>query len=227
MTLVAFFPVIFNKGESNTNGGSCHEVCKNLYPSRDSLRHHDRSCTIRSRAGTIKSVAFSILIPARCCVEVVFYPYCNLMRPLFGDMNEQEFSVWFKKALVLLVVACPCALVIATPITTVSSIGAAAMRGVLIKNGDTLEKLRNVSRVGMDKTGTITQGRCRVTHEYKVDINDQLSLQLAASVEVLSTHPLAMAIVNHATGCITNAVVRMCISRGREDRSYVCAYLCG
>ena len=113
-------------------------------------------------------------------------------------------AVWGEKALVLLVVACPCALVLAAPIATVSAIGACARKGVLVKSASTLEQLARVTQLATDKTGTLTQGRCRVVRQVELDAElccEDKALRLPASLETRSAHPLATAIVNCATGC--------------------------
>ncbi len=114
-------------------------------------------------------------------------------------------SVWVERALILLVIACPCALILAAPIASVSSIGAAAKRGVLVKSTATLETLAAVNTVATDKTGTLTQGRCRVVSRHNICSNAQEAqdaLHLAASLETRSTHPLASAIINTVAACI-------------------------
>jgi Cd2+/Zn2+-exporting ATPase len=112
---------------------------------------------------------------------------------------------WLYRALAMLVIACPCALVISTPVTVISSITAAARRGVLIKGGAHLEALGRVKAVAFDKTGTLTAGQPVVTHLRSVDCatGDLCAacddvLALAAAVEKRSTHPLAQAVVQAA-----------------------------
>jgi Cd2+/Zn2+-exporting ATPase len=110
-----------------------------------------------------------------------------------------EFDVWFYRALVLLVIACPCALVISTPVSIVSALSAAAKNGVLIKGGAHLERLAEVRVVAFDKTGTLTRGQVRVrvvAPEPTVDADDVT--RYAAAVETRSTHPIARALVEHA-----------------------------
>jgi Cd2+/Zn2+-exporting ATPase len=111
---------------------------------------------------------------------------------LFGQL----FAVWFYRALVLLVVACPCALVISTPVSIVAAIGAATRRGVLIKGGSTLEQLGRVRVVAFDKTGTLTMGLPQVVSVDALDGDSTRLLQLAAAAESRSEHPLARAMVH-------------------------------
>jgi len=102
---------------------------------------------------------------------------------------------WFGRGLTLLVVACPCALVIATPVTVVSAITSASRHGVLIKGGEYLESLGRACAMAFDKTGTLTLGQFRVTN---VSVTDTLGpdrmLALAAAAEQRSEHPIARAI---------------------------------
>jgi Cd2+/Zn2+-exporting ATPase len=111
---------------------------------------------------------------------------------LFG----QPFDEWFYRALVLLVVACPCALVISTPVSIVAAIGAATRRGVLIKGGSTLEELGRVRVVAFDKTGTLTVGRPHVVSVDALDGDPTHLLNLAAAAESRSEHPLARAVLH-------------------------------
>ena len=111
---------------------------------------------------------------------------------LFGA----TFEPWFYKALVILVIACPCALVISTPVTVVSGLAAAARQGILVKGGVHLENGRLIKAVALDKTGTLTHGRPVVTDVVPlVEQPADALLQLAASVDAHSEHPIAAAIV--------------------------------
>ncbi len=103
-----------------------------------------------------------------------------------------EWAAWGYQALVLLVIACPCALVISTPVTLVSHLAAAARCGILIKGGVHLENLARVCSVVFDKTGTLTQGQPRVVHVAPLNgLTEREVLRYAAAVEARATHPLA------------------------------------
>ncbi len=122
-------------------------------------------------------------------------------------LDTPETHGWLYRALAMLVIGCPCALVISTPVTVISAITAAARRGVLIKGGAYLEALSQVKAIAFDKTGTLTAGQPTVTMIRALDCTsptpetctcrDNL-LALAAAVEKRSTHPLAQAIVRAA-----------------------------
>jgi len=107
-----------------------------------------------------------------------------------------EWSEWAYRSLVLLVIACPCALVIATPVSIVSGLTALARRGVLIKGGAYLEAVGKLRVLAVDKTGTITQGKPQVTGVIPFgDLSDDEVLRRAAAIDSHSEHPLAKAVV--------------------------------
>ena len=107
--------------------------------------------------------------------------------------------VWFYRGLVLLVIACPCALVISTPVSVVSGLTAMARRGVLIKGGAVLEAVGKLRALAMDKTGTITEGKPRVTKVVTVNSKDEAEIvRIAAAIDTHSEHPLAQAVVAYA-----------------------------
>ncbi|XWK91735.1 MAG: heavy metal translocating P-type ATPase (plasmid) [Phormidium sp.] len=111
----------------------------------------------------------------------------------------QPFQPWFYKALVLLVIACPCALVIATPVSLISAIGAATRQGILFKGGNALETAGRIKTLAFDKTGTMTQGLPVVQKVHNLgSMSDRMMLMIAASLEQQSEHPLAKAIVAEA-----------------------------
>ncbi|WP_324723159.1 Zn(II)/Cd(II)/Pb(II) translocating P-type ATPase ZntA [Lelliottia sp. JS-SCA-14] len=129
----------------------------------------------------------------------IYTPVIMLVALLVAVVPPLLFSApweaWIYKGLTLLLIGCPCALVISTPAAITSGLAAAARRGALIKGGAALEQLSQVQQIAFDKTGTLTVGKPQVTGIYPAD--DAL-LALAAAVEQGSTHPLAQAIVREA-----------------------------
>jgi Cd2+/Zn2+-exporting ATPase len=108
---------------------------------------------------------------------------------------------WFYRALVLLVIACPCALVISTPVSIVAALASSARAGVLIKGGAYIELPAHLKALAMDKTGTVTRGQPEVVQVIPLDGHTEADLLArAAALEARSTHPLARAILRHAEG---------------------------
>ncbi|AEF43331.1 heavy metal translocating P-type ATPase [Serratia sp. AS12] len=112
---------------------------------------------------------------------------------------SQPWDIWIYRGLTLLLIGCPCALVISTPAAITSGLAAATRRGALIKGGAALEQLGQVQTIAFDKTGTLTEGKPRVTDVLPINgISEQQLLTLAAAVETGSHHPLAQAIIKRA-----------------------------
>lgn len=112
---------------------------------------------------------------------------------------HQPFQEWFYRSLVLLVISCPCALVISTPITIVSGLTNAARNGILIKGGIHLEELSRIRCVAFDKTGTLTHGRPTITAIHTMNsLSIERILQIAVSLERRSEHPLAGTFIDYA-----------------------------
>ncbi|MEQ1646398.1 MAG: heavy metal translocating P-type ATPase, partial [Pyrinomonadaceae bacterium] len=111
----------------------------------------------------------------------------------------QPFNVWFEQAITILVIACPCALVISTPISIYASIGNASARGALVKGGKYIEAIGQVKAIAMDKTRTLTYGKPKVTDVIPFgETTREHLLACAAGIETYSEHPLAQAIVDAA-----------------------------
>ena len=130
---------------------------------------------------------------ARIYTPVVFLAAfaAAIVPPLFFG---GEWLAWIYKALVLLVIACPCALVISTPVTIVSGLSAAARRGMLIKGGVYLEQGRKLKWLALDKTGTITVGKPALTDFALVSGAEQDALTMAVSLASRSDHPVSKAV---------------------------------
>jgi len=109
------------------------------------------------------------------------------------------WSTWIYRSLTLLMIACPCALVLATPVALVSALAAAARNGVLVKGGRYLEIFSRIPVIAFDKTGTVTEGRPAVESVHLLDgLPPEEMIRLAASVELHSEHPIARAVIERA-----------------------------
>ncbi len=114
-------------------------------------------------------------------------------------LSGGAWDVWFYRSLVLLVIACPCALVISTPVTIVAALAGAAKQGVLVKGGTHLETPAHLKAVAMDKTGTLTEGRPQVVEIVPLDGRSETELlRVAAALEARSQHPIANAVLTKA-----------------------------
>ncbi|MBS4208381.1 cation-translocating P-type ATPase [Bacillus sp. FJAT-50079] len=112
-----------------------------------------------------------------------------ILPPLFGG----DWGAWFYQGLAVLIVGCPCALIISSPIAIISGIARNARNGILIKGGVFLEQLGSIQTIAFDKTGTLTKGE---PHVEKMSVfNEQLFFQVAGSIEKSSSHPLAKAVM--------------------------------
>jgi Cd2+/Zn2+-exporting ATPase len=118
-----------------------------------------------------------------------------VLAPLFIQLDA---AYWIEKAVILLVTAAPCALVISLPIAMASGISGSARRGILIKGGAHLEHLGTIKTIAMDKTGTLTHGKPNVTDVIALQGSEDTIIGLASGLEQYSSHPLALAIVKYA-----------------------------
>jgi Cd2+/Zn2+-exporting ATPase len=144
----------------------------------------------------------------------------------------QPYETWLYRSLVLLVVSCPCALVISTPVSIVSALAGAARQGVLVKGGIHLERLAAVRVVAFDKTGTMTTGRLTLDAVLPLNgISADEVVRLAACVESQSEHPIAAAILSaaHARGVRLDVAsdVRALPGLGVEGRVQDASIVCG
>ncbi len=140
-----------------------------------------------------------IYTPIVVCLAlgICLLPYFFVQTYVFND--------WLYRALIFLVISCPCALVISIPLGYFGGIGAASKNGILFKGSQYLDVIANIKNVVMDKTGTLTQGVFKVQEMIVNDFDEKLFLKLVAAIESKSTHPVASAIVQHA-GDIFSAV---------------------
>ena len=123
-------------------------------------------------------------------VAVCFFPYFFI--------EDYVFNIWFYRALVFLVISCPCALVVSIPLGYFGGIGLASRNGILFKGGNFLDVMTKIDTIVMDKTGTLTKGVFKVQKVVAEKIDETELIQLAATLEKNSTHPVGQAIIEYA-----------------------------
>jgi Cu+-exporting ATPase len=134
----------------------------------------------------------SVFVPAVLIIAILtFLIWFN-----FGPMPKAAYAL--VTMMTVLIIACPCALGLATPISIMAGIGKAAENGILIRNGEALQLAGKITVVVLDKTGTITEGRPEVSHILSVNESEEEILALAAGLEKSSEHPLAEAVIEAA-----------------------------
>ena len=133
-----------------------------------------------------------IFVPVVIAISVLTF----LFWYFFGGENRAIFAL--VNALAVLIVACPCALGLATPMSVMVGIGKGARNGILIKNAEALEEMEKVNVIITDKTGTLTEGKPSLTQIFAENIDENEALQLAASLNKNSEHPLSQAVLNKA-----------------------------
>ncbi|GEP97740.1 heavy metal translocating P-type ATPase [Chitinophaga cymbidii] len=137
---------------------------------------------------------------------VVFLAVGIALLPYFF-VNPYVFNDWLYRALIFLVISCPCALVISIPLGYFGGIGAASRKGILFKGSNYLDLMTKVNRVVMDKTGTLTKGVFRVQEIKSFDIPKEEWLPMAAALESKSTHPIATAVVEYVGAAADDVAV--------------------
>lgn len=138
-----------------------------------------------SRFAKVYTPIVFILAVAVCLVPYVF-------------VGQYDFNVWFYRALVFLVISCPCALVVSIPLGYFGGIGLASRNGILFKGGNFLDVMTKINAVVMDKTGTLTKGVFKVQQVKAENIGEDELVKLTAAVESNSTHPVATAVTVYA-----------------------------
>ena len=133
-----------------------------------------------------------IFVPVVIAISVLTFIFWYF----FGGENRAIFAL--VNALAVLIVACPCALGLATPMSVMVGIGKGARNGILIKNAEALEEMEKVNVIITDKTGTLTEGKPSLTQIFSENIPENEALQLAASLNKNSEHPLSQAVLNKA-----------------------------
>ena len=136
---------------------------------------------------------------AKIYTPIVFWlAIALLIIPYFFLGEAYEFQMWLERALIFLVISCPCALVISIPLGYFGGIGAGSRNGILFKGSNFLDLMTKVDTVVMDKTGTLTKGVFEVQEVVSITLEKNELVELVATLERNSTHPIAEAIVNYA-----------------------------
>lgn len=134
---------------------------------------------------------------AKIYTPVVVYLAIGLTFIPFFIVDSYVFTDWLYRALIFLVISCPCALVISIPLGYFGGIGASSRNGVLFKGSNYLDQITKVNTVVMDKTGTVTRGVFKVQEVKSIGQDQEYFLQLVAALESASTHPVALAVIQH------------------------------
>jgi Cd2+/Zn2+-exporting ATPase len=135
---------------------------------------------------------------AKIYTPIVFFLAIAVCFGPYFIVQDYAFQTWFYRALVFLVISCPCALVVSIPLGYFGGIGLASRHGILFKGGNFLDVMTKIDTVVMDKTGTLTKGVFNVQKVVPVDIEEQELLKIASAIEINSTHPIARAVTAYA-----------------------------
>ena len=135
---------------------------------------------------------------AKSYTPIVFFLALAVCLVPYSFVTDYHFDEWFYRALVFLVISCPCALLISIPLGYFGGIGLASRNGILFKGGNYLDIMTKVNTVVMDKTGTLTKGVFKVQNVFTNDFPKEELVTLTAALEQHSTHPIAKAIVDFA-----------------------------
>ena len=178
-------------GFINTNGVLKIKVTKNFKESTVSRILELVENASNKKAPTEKFITkfarYYTPIVVFCAIALAVIP------PLL--IKDASFNEWLSRALIFLVVSCPCALVVSIPLGLFAGIGGASKKGILVKGGNYLESLKDIDTVVFDKTGTLTKGIFKVTEINNVNIDKNKLIRVAAISESLSNHPIAQSII--------------------------------
>lgn len=135
---------------------------------------------------------------AKIYTPIVFFLALAVCLAPYFFVDDYVFNVWFYRALVFLVISCPCALVVSIPLGYFGGIGLASKNGILFKGGNFLDVMTKVNTIVMDKTGTLTKGVFKVQKIVPDNIDEKEFIKITAALEKNSTHPVAKAVVQYA-----------------------------
>lgn len=144
---------------------------------------------------------------AKVYTPIVFFLAAVVVTVPYFFVDNYEFTTWFYRGLVFLVISCPCALVISIPLGYFGGIGLASKNGILFKGSNFLDVITKVNAVIMDKTGTVTKGVFKVQQVIVKDIDEKELIKFTAAIESKSTHPIAKAIVEYAGDVIKDVKI--------------------
>ena len=142
---------------------------------------------------------------AKIYTPIVFFLAVAVCFAPYFFVDDYNFQTWFYRALVFLVISCPCALVVSIPLGYFGGIGLASRNGILFKGGNFLDVMTKVNTVVMDKTGTLTKGVFKVQQIVPNNMDERELVKLTAALEKNSTHPIAKAVTEYA-GDATNSI---------------------
>lgn len=142
---------------------------------------------------------------AKVYTPIVFFLALAVCVVPYFIVDDYSFQTWFYRALVFLVISCPCALVVSIPLGYFGGIGLASRNGILFKGGNFLDVMTKVNTIVMDKTGTLTKGVFKVQQVVPTDISKEELIKLVSAIEQHSTHPIAKAVTEYA-GKITESI---------------------
>ena len=144
---------------------------------------------------------------AKVYTPIVFFLAIAVCLVPYFFVDDYEFQTWFYRALVFLVISCPCALVVSIPLGYFGGIGLASRNGILFKGGNFLDVMTKVNAVVMDKTGTLTKGVFKVQQVVPNNISKEELIKLSSAIEQNSTHPIAKAVTEYAGSAKDNVIV--------------------
>jgi Cd2+/Zn2+-exporting ATPase len=141
---------------------------------------------------------------AKVYTPIVFFLALAVCLVPYFFVEDYVFQTWFYRALVFLVISCPCALVVSIPLGYFGGIGLASRNGILFKGGNFLDVMTKIDTIVMDKTGTLTKGVFKVQQVVPTNITKEELIKLTAALEKNSTHPIAKAVTEYAGNVIDN-----------------------
>ncbi len=141
---------------------------------------------------------------AKVYTPIVFFLALAVCLVPYFFVEDYVFQTWFYRALVFLVISCPCALVVSIPLGYFGGIGLASRNGILFKGGNFLDIMTKIDTIVMDKTGTLTKGVFKVQQVVPTNITKEELIKLTAALEKNSTHPIAKAVTEYAGNVIDN-----------------------